>query len=153
VKRMWKIAMALAALLAIGSAPVLAQPGPDKSQRGREPQKTAGDKVREVLPPAERVFTRQEQTIIRDWFRTNRSGLPPGLAKRERLPPGLERQLQKNGKLPPGLEKKLHPFPPELETRLRILPTGYRRVVIGRNIILLNEEAGLIYDIVRNILP
>ena len=144
--RAFRVAISLVALLALAGISATAQ-------RGREQQKTAGDKVREVLPPAERIFTKQEQVLIKDWFRTNRSGLPPGLAKRDRLPPGLERQLQRNGKLPPGLEKKLQPFPPELERRLRILPTGYRRVVLGRNIILLNEQAGLIYDIVRNIIP
>ena len=152
--RAFRVAISFLALLAL--AGVLAPhgfAGTALAQRGREQQKTAGDKVREVLPPAERIFTKQEQVLIKDWFRTNRSGLPPGLAKRDRLPPGLERQLQRNGKLPPGLEKKLQPFPPELERRLRILPTGYRRVVLGRNIILLNEQAGLIYDIVRNIIP
>ena len=42
--------------------------------------------------------------------------LPPGLAKRDTLPPGLERQLQRNGKLPPGLEKRA--LPDELKRAL-----------------------------------
>ena len=134
----------LAAALALGGASAPAQ----KSR-----QKTAGEKVREVLPEAEMVFTKEEQTLVRDWFRTNRSGLPPGLAKRDRLPPGLERQLRERGKLPPGLQKKIQPLPPELERRMRILPTGYRRVVIGGNVILMNEKTAVIYDIVRNVIP
>jgi hypothetical protein len=36
-----------------------------------------------------------------------KTGLPPGLAKREELPPGLEMQVEKNGSLPPGLAKRL----------------------------------------------
>ncbi len=37
-------------------------------------------------------------------------GLPPGLAKRDRLPPGLEKHLLKHGSLPPGLQKKIDPY-------------------------------------------
>jgi hypothetical protein len=36
-------------------------------------------------------------------------GLPPGLAKRSQLPPGLQRHLWKHGSLPPGLQKKIGP--------------------------------------------
>ncbi len=33
------------------------------------------------------------------------------------------------------------------------LPTGYRRVVIAGNVILMNETTGLIYEIIRNVIP
>ena len=114
---------------------------------------TVGDKVREVLPASQSVFTTRERTIISNWFGTNRSGLPPGLAKRETLPPGLEKQLRQKGTLPPGLQKKLYPLPIGLERQLSVLPTGYRRVIIGNNVILMNPTTGLIYDLVRNVIP
>ncbi len=112
-----------------------------------------GDKVREILPASQPVFTSREITIVTDWFRVNRGSLPPGLAKRETLPPGLQKQLQKNGKLPPGLEKKLHPLPVELERQLSPIPTGYRRVVIAGNVITMEPLTGMIYDIIRNVIP
>ncbi len=115
-------------------------------------QKTAGEKIRDVLPEAQRVFSKEEITVVRNYFRENRSGLPPGLAKREKLPPGLERQLRQRGKLPPGLQKKLQPMPPELEKRMRVLPTGYRRVVIAGNVIMMNEKTAVIYDVIRNVI-
>ena len=125
--------------------------------RGRgqqsEPEKTAGDKVREVLPASEPAFSTQERTVITRWFTTNRSNLPPGLAKRETLPPGLERQLRQRGTLPPGLQSKIQPLPVELERQLTAIPTGYRRVVIAGNVIVMNPTTGLIYDIVRNVIP
>jgi len=114
--------------------------------------RTAGDKVREVLPEAERVFTREEITVMHNYFESNRSGLPPGLAKREQLPPGLQKHLERNGTLPPGLQKKVQPLPPELERRMRVLPTGYRRVVIAGNVIMMNEKTAQIYDVVRNVI-
>ena len=141
--------VAMLAVLAIGSGLAWGQ---GKSKTAQAP-KTAGDKVREVLPASEPVFTTQERTIITNWFSTNRQGLPPGLAKRETLPPGLEKQLQRNGTLPPGLQKKIQPLPVTLERQLSPLPTGYRRVVIAGNVIVMNPATGLIYDIIRNVIP
>jgi len=127
-------------------------PAAAQGKSGKD-SKTAGDKVREVLPEAVPVFTKEERIRITDWFRTNQSGLPPGLAKREKLPPGLEKQLRTRGKLPPGLQKKIQPLPPQLERDLRVLPTGYRRVVIAGNVVLMNEKTAVIYDLIRNAIP
>ncbi len=145
----WGMAAGLAALVALGGgASALAQqPG-----KGNQ-KKTAGEKVREVLPESQAVFTREERVLIPQWLRTHRSGLPPGLAKRDRLPPGLEKQLRERGTLPPGLQKRVQPLPPELERQLHDLPTGYRRVVIGGNVILMKENTAAIYDLIRNAIP
>ena len=98
-------------------------------------------------------FEVNEARIIREWFSnsTNIKGLPPGLAKREQLPPGLQRQLAKNGKLPPGLEKKIHPLPRDLDLKLPRLPDGRKRVFIGGNVILMDERTSTIVDILQNI--
>ena len=114
---------------------------------------SVGDKVRAVLPASEPVFTTREITLVQGYFKTNRSSLPPGLAKRETLPPGLQKQLERNGTLPPGLQKKIQPLPWELERQLSAAPTGYRRVVVAGNVILMNPTTGLIYDIIRNVIP
>jgi len=42
--------------------------------------------------------------VIRAWYSENERHLPPGLAKKDRLPPGLEKQLVRNGTLPPDLK-------------------------------------------------
>ena len=103
--------------------------------------------------PDNRAFDTDEKRMIREWFSngTNLKGLPPGLAKREQLPPGLQKQLARNGKLPPGLEKKVHPLPTQLEIRLPRLPDGWRRIVVGGNVILLEQRTGAILDILANI--
>jgi hypothetical protein len=99
------------------------------------------------------VFTRDEVRTIKAWFGepSNLRGLPPGLAKREHLPPGLQRQLVRNGKLPPGLEKKVQPLPRELEVRLPKLPEGRRRIVISGNIILWDDKTSTVLDIIANV--
>ncbi len=101
-----------------------------------------------------RVFGESQEATIRAWFsnKKNLKGLPPGLAKRERLPAGLERQLEKNGSLPPGLQKRVHSFPLDLERLLPGVPEGVIRVVIGVDILLLDETSNTILDIVREVL-
>ena len=152
MKNFWRFAGTLAVALVIASGLAWAQ-GQGRGRGGQQQEQSAGDKVREVLPASEPVFTTQERTVITRWFTTNRSNLPPGLAKRETLPPGLERQLRQKGTLPPGLQSKIQPLPVELERQLTPIPTGYRRVVIAGNVIVMNPTTGLIYDIVRNVIP
>ncbi len=77
-------------------------------------------------------------------------GLPPGLAKREKLPPGLERQLVKNGTLPPGISKRA--LPPGLASRLGPLPTGTERVIVGGDVALIDIATGVIIDILKDVL-
>ncbi|MBF8270886.1 MAG: hypothetical protein HW386_2595 [Gammaproteobacteria bacterium] len=76
--------------------------------------------------------------------------LPPGLAKKDKLPPGLEKQLQKNGTLPPGLAKRN--LPPDLEQQLPPPPKGYeRQIVEDATIVLVNIATGLIADVITDI--
>ncbi len=110
------------------------------------------DRARDEGRMADIVFSPQERTLVSNWFRTNRSNLPPGLAKRDRLPPGLEKQLRERGTLPPGLQKRMQPLPGDLERQLRSLPGGYRRGIVGGNVVLMDERTSLIVDIIRNVM-
>ena len=124
-----------------------------KSGKKHGNDETVGDKIREIFPESEPVFTVQDRWVISGYYHHEGKGLPPGLAKKDRLPPGLEKHLQKHGTLPPGLQKKVQPLPVTLERQLCVLPTGYRRVVVGGNIVLMNEKTAMIYDIVRVAIP
>lgn len=96
-----------------------------------------------------RSFSGHDQQIIRQYFQAQRANLPPGLAKRGgRLPPGLERHLQRNGTLPPGLQRRIEPFPAELTRQLPKLPSGLSRVLLaGRALIL--DRNNKILDLMR----
>ena len=121
--------------------------------RGRGKGNESSNSNSQSSPAKGSGFDADEARIIREWFSnsSNLKGLPPGLAKREKLPPGLQRQLVKNGKLPPGLEKKIQPLPRDLEMRLPRLPDGRKRIVIAGNVILLEERTAAIVDILQNI--
>ena len=100
------------------------------------------------------LFLPEERRIIRDYYQSGATaGLPPGLAKRGgKLPPGLQKQLQKNGTLPPGLQKRLQPIPTDLDRRLPPVPEIWERVIIGRDVILLDRRTNRILDIIENVI-
>ena len=91
-------------------------------------------------PGSNYAFSPHDRVILRGCIGDNRSNLPPGLAKRGSLPPGLEKQLQRNGTLPPGLQKRVQPLPEECQVQLPRLPREWERVILGSQIILLDGK-------------
>ena len=114
----------------------------------------------------ERVFTEAEKVLIGDYYKARRGddgekhgkskgkgknkskSMPPGLAKKDKLPPGLAMQLEKNGKLPPGLEKR--DLPDDLETRLP-LRKGLKRILAGDNVVLVDTATDIILDVLEGV--
>jgi hypothetical protein len=92
------------------------------------------------------VFSDNDRAEIRRYYRKH---LPPGLAKRDTLPPGLRKQVVKRGSLPPGLRSAQ--LPDELNHRLSRLPAGYIRLRVAEDVILLDEHTRIILDVVTNI--
>ena len=84
-------------------------------------------------------FSENERNAIRSCMSGQYGSLPPGLAKRDRLPPGLERQVQRNGQLPPGLQKRVQPLPDVCTSRLPRLPAEWSRVILGDRVLLLDR--------------
>jgi hypothetical protein len=72
-------------------------------------------------------------------------GLPPGLAKRGTLPPGLEKQLVRNGTLPPGLAWR--PLPDDLMVQLPHRPADQRIVIVDDKVMLIRVATNLILDL------
>ena len=95
----------------------------------------------------DRGYYRDHDRELREWYRANYRHLPPGLAKRDRLPPGLERQLVRRGTLPPGLRKKYYRCPDELERELPPPPPDCAHVLISGHIVLLNTRNFQIVDV------
>jgi hypothetical protein len=92
-------------------------------------------------------YSERDRNEMRGWYAENQRHLPPGLAKKDRLPPGLERQLVVRGKLPPGLEKRVYVVPVELERRLPPPPPDCERFLIGGHVVLRNRSTNIILDI------
>lgn len=112
-----------------------------------KPNKHRGNKGRGGAAAQGQRFRAQDIDVIRGYYYGGGGSLPPGLAKRDSLPPGLEKQLRRNGQLPPGLQKKIEPFPMDLERRLPRLPAGYRRVMVDRWALLIHDATNVVFDI------
>jgi hypothetical protein len=142
-----------AMLLCIALVPaLLAAQGKGKG-KGHDKGEAAERDAEEQSARGGPVFNERHRVIIRDYFHSNYSNLPPGLAKRGgNLPPGLQKQLERNGTLPPGLQKRVQPFPPDLRVRLPRLPTGYDYGVIGPDAILLDSRTQRIVDIIHAVI-
>ena len=75
--------------------------------------------------------------------------MPPGLAKRDSLPPGLAAQLERNGTLPPGLAKR--ELPADLEQQLPPVKDGYERTILeDLSVVLIEKASGRIADIIND---
>ncbi len=103
------------------------------------------------------VFSEVEKRLIHDYYqgqapaqhgKKDKSGLPPGLAKKQSLPPGLQKQLQRNGHLPPGLEKRA--LPGDLRSRL-YQRTGIEPIIVDNDVLLVVAATGLILDIIHDV--
>ena len=84
---------------------------------------------------------------LRGWYHDHYRHLPPGLAKRDYLPPGLERQLIVSGTLSTGLRGRMRPCPRELEVMLPPPPPNFVHVVIGGNLVLYNRANFQVADV------
>jgi hypothetical protein len=116
-----------------------------KADKGRSDGVSTAALVATIISATERV-------LIGDYVqkaKSSHNGLPPGLAKRDRLPPGLQKQIQRNGSLPPGLAKR--GLPGDLRGQLpHRRGQDYR--VVGNDIVLIETATNVILDIMKNVL-
>ena len=106
---------------------------------------------------AGQVFSAIEKKIIEDFFGERASKAVSGKKNKKsknkgksgELPPGLQKHIEKHGTLPPGLAKK--PLPPGLAKRLGATRSGFRRLIVGDDVLLVEAATGIVYDIIKHI--
>jgi Ni/Co efflux regulator RcnB len=111
----------------------------------------------------QRVFSEAEKAVIEEYFgnkhdpkykrddkhKKDKRGLPPGLAKKDKLPPGLQMQLEKNGRLPPGLVR--NDLPKRLQDKLYAPKKGTKRVIVGDDVVLFDTATDIVLDVLRGV--
>jgi len=117
--------------------------GPSQG-RGKGHEKHHGDDDQ-----GEQYYKDRDRDEARGWYNEHEGNLPPGLAKKDRLPPGLEKHLIRGGSLPPGLQKRLQPCPEDLVRRLPPPPPDCAHVLVAGHIVLLNRRTNIILDVVH----
>ena len=97
------------------------------------------------------AFSDHDRTVIRDYYgyshKSKYKRLPPGLAKKGKIPPGHQKQFVRQAQLPPGLQYQRLPI--NLERHLTPLPEGYLRVMIDGSFVLFNENTRVIFDVIQ----
>ena len=150
------------ALLALTSGAAVAQgrghgrdkdkgepPGQAKKAE-REDRGDRGDRGR----GREARFDDHDREIARNWYFHERRNpnhdrdLPPGLRDRDRLPPGIERQLQRGWVVDPDDRRFLYAPPPPMVRGFAPPPPGYRYYVIGGHLVLL-DPGYRVFDVIH----
>lgn len=95
------------------------------------------------------AFSDRDRVLIRDYYRDYYRGLPPGLAKKGKVPPGHAYKMQRQHGVPPDVRWEY--LPANLERRLSRLPEGYARIVVGADVAIMNTRTRIVVDLLENL--
>jgi hypothetical protein len=92
-------------------------------------------------------YNDRDRDVMRGWYHEHHDHLPPGLAKKDRLPPGWERKLAVHQVLDYRMREYMRPCPEELEERLPPPPPECEHTVIGTHVVLVNRRTHIVLDV------
>jgi hypothetical protein len=143
------ILFVFAVILAVPSvAEAMGQSG--STQPGQD---LAGDYFENLFSPEDKQIILEFYGLLQgegpDKSQRGDKSMPPGLKKRDQLPPGLQKYFQNHGALPPGLAKRS--LPQDLEQRLSPLNPDYERVIVDNDILLIETATQVLIDILTNV--
>jgi len=96
------------------------------------------------------VFSDGEISVIGAWYRDHGTASPKGGGKKQKgLPPGIAKNLARGKPLPPGIAKKF--LPDGLQHALPPPPKGYERIIVDRDVLLVEIATRVIHDILVDI--
>jgi len=156
------IALGVSSALVLSTAPAAAQGrGHGQAQKPAKPAKPA--KIEAKHTDNNKKHTGDNKTsrdtavdrdgharVIHEYARAG--SLPPGLAERQALPPGLAKQLRERGELPSGLQKHLVAVPEPWARRLPPVPSYYRRYFAGDDLVIVDTRTNRIASLIRDAL-
>jgi len=94
-------------------------------------------------------FGERDQVLIREYYAPHPArkpqGLPPGLAKKGKLPPGHAKRLVRNRAVSPDVAYTT--LPARLEARLTPLPADFVRVTIDGEFAILDTKTRIAVDV------
>ncbi|RJF88424.1 hypothetical protein D3874_16540 [Oleomonas cavernae] len=135
------VVAALLAFTLVAPAQVVGKPkNPGQGHGNADTTDSVGEAVGGAVAAA--LFGASDRQLISNYFLRN-SGYLDG------LPPGIRKQLVTKGRLPPGIAKKA--LPPGLAGQLSPLPSGFDRMIIGPDVLLVEIATGIIVDIIRDV--
>jgi len=95
------------------------------------------------------TFSTREAAVIRAWYRDHGSQPVHGKG-RNKLPPGIAKNLQRGKSLPPGIAKRA--LPSALVSSLPPVRHGYERIIVDGKILLVEVATQVVHDILTDVL-
>ena len=155
------IALAIVSLFV--SAPVFAKDkdedhGNGKGKHGQKhedkEERKAEKRERKTIQPGT-YFNDQQRTYVREYYVQNYSNgkkCPPGLAKKNNgcMPPGQVKNWVVGQPIPRGVT--VYAVPQPVIRQLPPAPYGYRYVLVGGDVVLVQQQNNLIVDIIVGLL-
>jgi Ni/Co efflux regulator RcnB len=127
--RRWITAAAMAlATLAVSTRASLAQ------QEGYRHRGQQGDERNRW----KHGFDDHDRRVARGWFDHHRGHPPRGMRWQDRLPPALDARIRVGAVLVPTLRTRIYVVPSDLLYQLPPPPWGYRYVLIGGRVVLVD---------------
>lgn len=105
--------------------------------------------VREPHYAVRVVFSDLDRRLIHDYYAPRYRSLPPGLAKKDRLPPGHAWRARPHQRISDDARWRYLPY--ELEQRLSRLPAEYVRVVVGTDVAIMNVRTRVVVDVLEDV--
>lgn len=98
------------------------------------------------------TFSDADIRIISAWYKDQQSTNKgrPAKGKRNGLPPGIAKNLERGKSLPPGIAKQY--LPEGLNHKLSKPPTGYERIIVGGKILLIEVATQVIHDVLTDMI-
>lgn len=95
------------------------------------------------------VFSDDDRRLVNDYYAPRYKKLPPGLAKKDKLPPGHAWRARVNQ--PIHDDARWRYLPDELDQRLTRLPPEYVRIVIGTDVAIMHVRTRVVVDLLEDI--
>jgi hypothetical protein len=92
-------------------------------------------------------YSKHDRDELHNWYDLHRGNLPPGLAKKDRLPPGWEKKVVVHQVMPVEYREYVRPAPVEIVRVLPPPPPDCEHVIVGGHIVLMNRKTSVILDI------
>ena len=95
-------------------------------------------------------FGAGERTVIDDYFRAHpeaRNELPPGLAKKGKVPPGWRKKFERGDRVPDDVWTYRQPLPRDIVVKLPVPPVGVVYVRINDRVAKVVEKTHEILDV------
>lgn len=144
------LSLLVATLLCAG--PAVADSSKGKAKKAGGAQGSAAEYAPGKGEHGRPAFSPQESAEIRGYFKANpkaRGQLPPGLAKKNKIPPGWQKKLARGERIPDDVWSHRVPLPREIDSKLPRLEDGVVRVRIDDRVVRVAERTREVLDVIE----